>query len=29
MNRYMYDLINVVANIGENIAPDAILIGER
>jgi hypothetical protein len=29
MNRYMCDLFNVVVNIGENIAPDAMLIGER
>ena len=28
MNRYMCDLFNVV-NIGENIAPDGMSIGER
>jgi hypothetical protein len=29
MNGYMCDLFNVDVNIGENIAPDAMLIGER
>lgn len=29
MNRYKCDLFKVVVNIGKNISPDAVLIGER